>query len=92
MIQVASHPPPPPPPPLNSVGCYKSNTFYCTYFVSLGTSTLLGGGGGGGGGGWGKNLVEAEFMSVYRRLAVNSIEKQVKKGEVSQNLVVRIVA
>ena len=31
-------------------------------------------------GGWGKNLVEAMFMSVYRRLAANSTQNQVKKG------------
>ena len=33
----------------------------------------------GGGGGWGENLVKAVSMSVYQRLAVNSIEKHVKK-------------
>ena len=33
-----------------------------------------------GGEGEGRNLVKAVFMSVYRRLAANSIEKQVKKG------------
>ena len=60
-----------PPPPLNSVGCYKSNTFYisCTLY---GPQLCLGG--------WGKNLVKAVFMSVYRRLAANSIQNQVKKG------------
>ena len=34
----------------------------------------------GGGGGWGENLVEAVFMSVYRRVAVNSIQNQLKIG------------
>ena len=60
-----------PPPPLNSVGCYKSNTFYisCTLY---GPQLCLGG--------WGKNLVKAVFMSVYRKLAANSIQNQVKKG------------
>ena len=59
-----------PPPPLNSVGCYKSNTFYisCTLY---GPQLCLGG--------WGKNLVKAVFMSVYRKLAANSIQNQVKK-------------
>ena len=28
----------------------------------------------------GENLVKAVFMSVYRRLAANSIQNQVKKG------------
>ena len=39
-----------PSPPLNSVGCYKSNTFYisCTLY---GPQPCLGG--------WGKNLVKA---------------------------------
>ena len=50
-----------PPFPLNSVECYKPNTFYRT-------STLFEGGGGGG-----ENLVKAVFMSVYCRLAANSI-------------------
>ena len=60
-----------PPPPLNSVGCYKSNTFYisCTLY---GPQLCLGG--------WGKNLVKAVFMSGYRRIAANSIQNQVKKG------------
>ena len=61
-----------PPPPLNSVGCYKSNTFYisCTLY---GPQLCLGG--------WGKNLVKAVFMSVYRKcVAANSIQNQVKKG------------
>ena len=60
-----------PPPPLNSVGCYKSNTFYisCTLY---GPQLCLGG--------WGKNLVKAVFMSVYRKLAANSIQNQVNKG------------
>ena len=60
-----------PPPPLNSVGCYKSNTFYisCTLY---GPQLCLGG--------WGKNLVKAVFMSVYRKLAANSIQNKVKKG------------
>ena len=31
------------------------------------------------GGGWGKNLVKAVFMSVYRRLAANPIQNHVKK-------------
>ena len=59
-----------PPAPLNSVGCYKSNTFYisCTLY---GPQLCLGG--------WGKNLVKAVFMSVYRKLAANSIQNQVKK-------------
>ena len=60
-----------PPPPLNSIGCYKSNTLniFCTplNFVE-------------GGAGLGKNLGKAVFMSVYCRLAVNSIGKHVKKG------------
>ena len=43
------------------------------------------------GGGGGKNLVKAVFMSVYRRLAANSIQKPSEKGEVSQNLLARIV-
>ena len=42
-------------------------------------------------GGWGKNLVEAVFMSVYRRVAVNSIQKPTENGEVSQTLLARIV-
>ena len=42
-------------------------------------------------GGWGENLVKAVSMSVYRRLVVNSIEKTREKGEVSQNLLARIV-
>ena len=42
-------------------------------------------------GGWGKNLVKAVFMSVYCRLATNSIQKPSEKGEVSQNLLARIV-
>ena len=37
-----------------------------------------------------KNLVKAVFMSVYRRLAANSIQNQVENGEVSQNLLARI--
>ena len=59
----------PPPPPLNSVGCYKSNTFYisCTLY---GPQLCLGG--------WGKNLVKAVFMSVYRKLAANSIQYKTK--------------
>ena len=71
-----------PPSPLNSVGCYKSNTFYisCTLY---GPQLCLGG--------WGKNLVKAVFMSVYCRLAANSIQKPSEKGEVSQNLLARIV-
>ena len=51
-----------PPFPLNSVGCYKPNTFYRT-------STLFEG----GGGGVRETLVKAVFMSVYCRLAANSI-------------------
>ena len=35
---------------------------------------------GGGGGGWGKNLVKPVFMSVYCKLAANSIQKHVKRG------------
>ena len=58
-------------PPLNSVGCYKSNTFYIS-FTLYGPQLCLGG--------WGKNLVKAVFMSVYRKLAANSIQNQVKKG------------
>ena len=55
---------------MNSVGCYKSNTFYISCSL-YGPQLCLGG--------VGKNLVEAEFMSVYRRLAANSIQNQVKK-------------
>ena len=40
---------------------------------------------------WGKNLVKVMFMSVYGRLAVNSIKKTREEGEVSQNLLARIV-
>ena len=36
-------------------------------------------------GGLGENLVKWVFVSVYRRLAVNSIEKS-ERWEVSQNL------
>ena len=36
---------------------------------------------GGGGVGWRKNLVKAVVMSVYCRLAANSIQKHVKKGK-----------
>ena len=61
----------PTPPPLNSVGCYKSNTFYIS-FTLYGPQLCLGG--------WGKNLVKAVFMSVYRKLAASSIQNQVKKG------------
>ena len=43
-----------------------------------------------GQGGWGKNLGKAVFMSVYRRLAVNSIEKR-EKGEVPHSLLAMIV-
>ena len=64
-----------PPPPLNSVGCYKSNTFYisCTLY---GPQLCL------GVGEWGENPVKAMLMSVYRRLAAISIQNQVKKGDV----------
>ena len=62
-----------PRPPLNSVGCYKSNTFYIFFLHTLRTSTLFRWGGG-------KTVVKAVFMSVYRRLAINSIEKHLKKG------------
>ena len=41
----------------------------------------------GGGLGWGKNLVKPVFMSVYCKLAANSIQKHVKRGrEESQNV------
>ena len=57
---------------MNSAGCYKSNTFYlsCTLY---GPQLCLGGGGG-------ENLVKAVFMSVYRMLAANPVQNQVKKG------------
>ena len=60
-----------PTPPLNSVGCYKSNAFdiSCTLY---GPQLCLAG--------VGENLVKAMFMSMYRRLAANSIQNQVKKG------------
>ena len=48
-----------------------------TYLVHFKDLNFVCGGGGGGGGG---NLVEAVFMSVYRRLAANSIQNQVKEG------------
>ena len=38
-----------------------------------------------------KNLVKAVFMSVYCRLAANSIQKKSEKEEVSQNLLSRIL-
>ena len=41
-------------------------------------------------GGLGENLVKWVFVSVYCRLAVNSIEKS-ERWEVSQNLLARIV-
>ena len=31
-----------------------------------------------------KNLVKAVFMSVYRRLAANSIQNRIKKGRCSK--------
>ena len=43
------------------------------------------------GGGWGKNLVKALFVSVYRRLSCKFHTKTRKKGKVSQNLLARIV-
>ena len=48
------------PSPLNSVGCYKSNTFYisCTLY---GPQLRLAG--------VGENLVKVVFMSMYHRLA-----------------------
>ena len=72
-----------PPSPLNSVGCYKSNTFYisCTLYEHQLCF-----------GGVGKNLVRAVFISVYRRLAANSIQKPSEKGKEAQNLLARIVA
>ena len=42
----------------------------------LWTSTLF------GGEGWGRILVKAVFISVYYRLAANSIQKQVKRASV----------
>ena len=45
-----------------------------------------------GGGGWGKNLVKALFVSVYRRLSCKFHTKTREKGKVSQNLLARIVA
>ena len=59
------------PLPLNSVGCYKSNTFYisCTLY---GPQLRLAG--------VGENLVKAVFMSMCHRLAASSIQDQVKKG------------
>ena len=44
-----------------------------TYLVHFKDLNFVCGGGGG-------NLVEAVFKSVYRRLAANSIQNQVKKG------------
>ena len=69
-----------PPPPLDSVGCYKSNTFYisCTCWGPQLCSE-------------GKSLFKALFMSVYHGLAANSILKKSEKLEVSQNRLARIV-
>ena len=47
-----------PPFPLNSVGCYKPNTFTGPQLCSKGAE---------------ETLVKAVFMSVYCRLAANSI-------------------
>ena len=38
-----------------------------------------------GGEGWGRILVKAVFISVYYRLAANSIQKQVKRGSVPKH-------
>ena len=55
-----------------------------TYLANVKDLNFVQGGGG--------NLVKAVFMSVHCRLAANSIQKNVKRGEVSQHLLTTIVA
>ena len=62
----------PPPPPEQCWVLQVKHLLHILY--TLWTSTLF------RGGGVGENLVKAVFMSVYRRLAANSIQNQVKKG------------
>ena len=65
---------PPPPHPRTVLGVTSQTPF--TYLVTV-MDHCSGGRGGGGGE---KNLVKAVFMSVYCRLAANSIQEHVKKG------------
>ena len=60
------------PPPLWTVLGVTSQTLF-TYFAYAKDFNFV------RGVGVGENLVKAVFVSVYRRLAVNSIEKHVKK-------------
>ena len=62
-----------PPPPWTVLGVKSQTPFNLHILYTLWTSTLFRGG-------WGKNLVEAVFMSVYRRVAVNSMQNQLKMG------------
>ena len=65
---------PPLPTPLVSVGCLQVNHLL-PILHRLRTPTLL------GGGAVGVNPVKAVFLSVYCRLAANSIQKHLKKGK-----------
>ena len=60
-----------PLPPWTVLGVTSQTLF--TYLVHFKDLNFVCGGGGG-------SLVKAVFMSVYRRLAANSIQNQVKKG------------
>ena len=62
--------PPPSPPPQQCWVLQVKHLLHILY--TLWTSTLFRR--------VGKNLVKAVFMSVYRKLAANSIQNQVKKG------------
>ena len=66
---------PPLPTPLVSVGCLQVNHLL-PILHRLRTPTLFGG----AGGAVRINPVKAVFLSVYCRLAANSIQKYVKKG------------
>ena len=62
-------------PVRRAVGHYESRVYLATIKDLNVVQT------GGRGVGWRKNLVKAVFMSVYCRLAANSIQRHVKKGK-----------
>ena len=72
-----------PPPHLDSVGCYKSNTFYIIIILhTLRTTTLFRGE---------KPFQGLVYECVLRVSCKFHVKKQVKKSEVCQNLLARIV-
>ena len=77
----------PSPPGQLSVGCYKSKT-PLTYLAHVKDPNVVREGGGGS---WEENLVKVVFMSAPLLVSCKFHRDAREKGEVSQNLLARIV-